>query len=573
MAALPTRGLVAYWPLDTNLNDASGNNNNAIAKGNLNCSDNPGFKRNGCSFGIADQYLDISSVNDNINSARGTISAWAYPTAEGQNRYVIQGLGANTNRYYIQWNNGSFNVCRGNPGVCRRLIADTPLNRWYALAMTWDTVGSTQVMKGYLNGELKATANFIATNGIGGSFKIGTQGTGKEFLGLIDEIRFYDRALSDEEVRDLYEYDKLAGYLPFDRMISNVVAENSGLFSGQIFGPIVSDVAVRGKSFSFNGSQDYIDFYKQPLLDFTNSKELSLSVWVNQRSRGDINDIYQVIYNDAKGYAGESITLDIAKDGKISWAYNDGSKLYGGIYSCVVPLNKWTYIASTFGKDGANVYLDSLKCTLIAPFTKDVPRNKGNTQIGKVGNFSTSCFDGLIDELKIFRTELDQQQIKDLFYENINAVCGNFVDAGCAAQCSSSGRSVIFIENGNGPLALSEDPHAANRDVAGCCPSANMCFDAVAGCVSAGQSIEVVSTDPSTGMQTFYSKTCLDNTNVDGAIDIANDLSANPLGESGNHPGGIPVWCSSGAGNDGNGLCYDKNRNYGIKFCEKFGCR
>jgi len=190
-----------------------------------------------------------------------------------------------------------------------------------------------------------------------------------------------------------------------------------------------------------------------------------------------------------------------------------------------------------------------------------------------VGSYITSCFDGLIDELRIFRTELGEQEIKDLFYENLSAVCSNFTDAVCAAQCSSSGRFIIFVENGNGPLAAPVDPHAANRDIAGCCPSSDMCFDTQAGCVAAGQSIDSTFTDPESGMQTTYSKTCLGNTNADGLIDVAHDLSVNPLGESGNHPNGSPVWCSSGAGNDGNGLCYDKDGNYGIKFCEKFGCR
>ncbi|MBI2667044.1 thrombospondin type 3 repeat-containing protein, partial [Candidatus Woesearchaeota archaeon] len=84
------------------------------------------------------------------------------------------------------------------------------INNWYHVAMTWDkNSGTTGIIKTYINGGF----NFSATDldGLppseGGVLRIGhTTGTAstEHFGGLLDELKIYNRVLTDQEISDDY---------------------------------------------------------------------------------------------------------------------------------------------------------------------------------------------------------------------------------------------------------------------------------------------------------------------------------------------------------------------------------
>ncbi|MEV6982580.1 LamG-like jellyroll fold domain-containing protein, partial [Sphaerisporangium sp. NPDC051017] len=76
---------------------------------------------------------------------------------------------------------------------------DIPLNTWSHLALTYD--GSKLAF--YLNGAKTAETDFQGTlRGDDGPLRIGGNGIwGEHFAGLIDEVRVYDRALSEAEIQ------------------------------------------------------------------------------------------------------------------------------------------------------------------------------------------------------------------------------------------------------------------------------------------------------------------------------------------------------------------------------------
>ncbi|MCK4342416.1 MAG: LamG domain-containing protein [Phycisphaerae bacterium] len=75
------------------------------------------------------------------------------------------------------------------------------IGRWTHLAGTWD--GSTMWL--YVNGAEVASKTYTGNLGdtAGRSLKISC---GYPFNGIIDEVRIYDRALSEDEIRQLYEW-------------------------------------------------------------------------------------------------------------------------------------------------------------------------------------------------------------------------------------------------------------------------------------------------------------------------------------------------------------------------------
>lgn len=170
-------------------------------------SDRPGGY--GClSFDGTDDYVDASSL---MNTSEITFSVWikAVNFSKSYNAIVSRG---NTTDYsqilvkstgklapYIRTVSGN-TVAYDGTGVNTLVVG-----KWYHLALTYNSVNG---LAGYVNGALDGSAS---ANGslsttplptIIGNWSIGLGG--REYAGLIDGVRIYNRALSAREVASLY---------------------------------------------------------------------------------------------------------------------------------------------------------------------------------------------------------------------------------------------------------------------------------------------------------------------------------------------------------------------------------
>ena len=196
-------GTIAY--------DSSGNNNHGTLYNGPQWVD--GKVGKALSFDGADDYVNISNSNNPDSSLRYilrgadlaspfTIILWKNSQAPITNNYWIGRVG---------WTNGI-------DLDCRFLLFDTnnneyPINftcthnRWEFIASSWDK----NLMKAYLNGNQIGTRSFMGPLRDNSSLiQIGGQ-TGVTWYfanGLIDEVRIYNRALSDAEIKALYEATK-----------------------------------------------------------------------------------------------------------------------------------------------------------------------------------------------------------------------------------------------------------------------------------------------------------------------------------------------------------------------------
>jgi hypothetical protein len=158
--------------------------------------------------------LSFDGVDDYVISSRGisppstfTANIWIYYT--GDNGVVVDWLGqAAINTGYrasgIEIVGGTVRVRYWNL-PCVNLGSITA-NNWYMITLVYD--GSN--LKGYINGEFKASTSgtlshpstlYIAL----GSTDSTNCGDGTYFAGKVDEFRFYTRALSEEEIKALYQ--------------------------------------------------------------------------------------------------------------------------------------------------------------------------------------------------------------------------------------------------------------------------------------------------------------------------------------------------------------------------------
>lgn len=105
----------------------------------------------------------------------------------------------------------------------RTVLPDTT---WIHVAMTWAKGGLTNI---YVNGVLDTSSILIdSLVNTTTPFNIGGQGTGltRYFQGNIDDVRFYNRALSGTEINTLYNKDSACGlkYTPPPAAVNNLVA-------------------------------------------------------------------------------------------------------------------------------------------------------------------------------------------------------------------------------------------------------------------------------------------------------------------------------------------------------------
>jgi hypothetical protein len=199
-------GLIAYYPLDGDALDYSGNEYHGKAMGATLSKDRYGAINRAFDFDGIDDYIEIGKFNWR-NRENATISMWSYysafPKAEDSVYRMIFGMNNEAHclflhrakLYYRQgWGNG--------------WIAAPAEEKWNQFVLTWSQVDKNVCF--FLNGQKIQEHSAFQNVGLGnGSFRIGANDRLKNyhFKGRIDEVRIYDRALSKDEVTDLYELE------------------------------------------------------------------------------------------------------------------------------------------------------------------------------------------------------------------------------------------------------------------------------------------------------------------------------------------------------------------------------
>jgi len=182
-----TDNLLAFYRLD-DLSDSSGNNRTLTNNGNVTFASgkigNAGLF-DGSNYFSSDVSLDMSQS--------GSISLWIKSNDISAWQTIIGGNGLN-----IGFDPRSSQLFVNDFSSMPQLFVNnyTPDNSWVYLTL----VAEAGYLKVYFNGALNA----VASNGLGyPTINIG--GTGNEnFIGSVDAVGIWNRALSDAEVAELY---------------------------------------------------------------------------------------------------------------------------------------------------------------------------------------------------------------------------------------------------------------------------------------------------------------------------------------------------------------------------------
>lgn len=218
-SAAPTKGLIAYYPFDGDAKDKSGNHNDGVMIGTRPTADRKGRLGSAMLFGEGKYITVPSSKSLNSPTEQITIAAWVRVGEWFKNRwgteFNIVGKGETIDKmaYHFEFYSNNNKVCTGGLSVSDigGIECGYIRGEWHHVVLSSDG----KIVRVYIDGAIVGAGTAgdrLERFGSTGSLYIGRLPPGRGdrdwwFLGAMDELRIYNRALSDDEIKAVYEAD------------------------------------------------------------------------------------------------------------------------------------------------------------------------------------------------------------------------------------------------------------------------------------------------------------------------------------------------------------------------------
>jgi hypothetical protein len=409
------KGLVGHWSMDgvdynssTNrVTDKTPYSNHGTNYGATLATDRNGKVDGAMSFDGVDDYLDLSQV-DTSNLANSSVSFWKKAT-DYPNWLLFKG---NSGSYYLMAIKTDGNFYHNSVGTNVQIYEDgqqvstqTKDGKWHHYVATGVNLSSWTTI---------TLSNY----------------TGYQYKGALDDLRIYDRSLSESEVQSLYnsyEPKISAGslnkglvldmpltlkYTKDETSGSEIMTDKTPYSNdGQNYGATINEEGA-----SFDGVNDYIR--AQHSLSLNTPDEITVSAWFSTETN---SSGHKSIIGKKYSTAWE---LNIV-DNDLYVNANIGGNYYSYFLrkNDVITENNWHHAVLTYSsKDGvANLYLDN---DIVD--TRNITGLIGtNTNILEIGSRGSSLFwDGKIKNLRLYNRALSETEVKSLYDKGRNTGSG-----------------------------------------------------------------------------------------------------------------------------------------------------
>ena len=415
----PPPGMVSWWPGDRNASDIM-DGNHGILTGDFAA----GMVGQGFSLdGTGDFVLVADNPNLNI-TGDVTVDLWAKRTSFGAFSFLIAKGAASIggvdvpSAYTLAFDAGDrllafFERSNGSNVVLTGPVITGSNVHHYAYVRSGDT------HKLFMDGVMVTGDTFTGGPGdtsalplVIGAFWDGTISLLEHFGGVIDEVEIFDRALSDAEIRGIFEAGSagkikppgiappagMINWWPGDGTGDDIVASNHGTLTGDFVAGIV------GQAFSFDGAGDSAVVGHDPSLDLNH---FTLDAWVNpgRFTPGD----HQAI-----------ITKNVNPRPPSLWLFGDKVQVWVdpvGLAATSVTgltLGNWHHVATTYDGSNVKIYIDG-SLDVSVPQTFAPATNTQPLLFGAGRDNDQFFFQGLIDEVEIFNRVLSDAEIMAIF--------------------------------------------------------------------------------------------------------------------------------------------------------------
>jgi hypothetical protein len=299
---------------------------------------------------------------------------------------------------------------------------------------------NNNIQKVYVDGIEKGSTAYtqsISYAGLGFNTFIGRHANGSnnyDFNGLVDDVHVYNEALSAQEVLDLYNQSSgLVSHWKLDEgggtNATDAADGNNGIINGAAW-----TTGISGGALSLNGVNDYVDLGNPANLQ---PGIFSLSVWFKTTATGG-----RIIRKRTYGYG-----LDVLPAGKIIFWINDAT---AASFTAISPNayndNTWHHAVGVYGGSMVKLYIDGSQVASASAGT--IFYGVGAIAIGRDGNNPGSYFKGLVDDVRIFQSELSAQEVLDLYNQSSGLVSHWKFDEGLGTNATDAADGNNGIING-----------------------------------------------------------------------------------------------------------------------------
>ena len=420
-------GLAGYWALD---------NGSGTSATDSSTNGNTGTLTNGPTWttGQIGGAVDFDGNNDYITvpdndlydvGTTATYSAWVNPAAIGSGMYIFEKTqaGAEDKSLYV--------TSAGKAGFYLYNVSDwhdagiesaTTLSAgtWYHIVGTYDGVRARLYVNGVLENSRAVTGNVADSIG---AFVIGSRnGVSNFFSGSIDEMRFYNRPLSADEVSQLYRLTTptgvdtgLKGYWSFngqDVSGSSAFDRSGSGNTGTLGGDVTKSLGKIGQGLAFGGTNGIVDMNDINAMDGV--ANVTLSAWMKRSATNSI----VTVGKSADQY--RRFNINFYSDGNVYINVGTGSgEPYG--YFASNDTN-WHHVVVVF--DGSlsgnsnrlKAYVDGVATSLT--FSGTIPAttnsNSDDFTLGYAPLFGGYTV-GKIDEVRLYNRSLTEAQAIALY--------------------------------------------------------------------------------------------------------------------------------------------------------------
>lgn len=447
--------LVAWYPFNGNANDETGNGNNGIVYGAILTADKDGNENSAYSFDGVDDYIEIVNYSEHFERIEEeiTISSWFLDKKEGSSTIVARrnftsnptgerhhfqlGVIGDNQLLYSSYNNTDLTKYNIQPRTAEKIFSDSV---WNHIAITFSVLDSSK-FKMYLNGKIihdeKFPGQMLSPNqhwiNIGRTHRSGGQPFSNEFNGKIDEVAIWNRALSDNEIRNIYYEGNppvIPSYIPQDSLVAwypfngNASDESGNGNNGTVNGATLTTDkdGNENNAYSFDGVDDYIDVGNGESLNPTDS--IAIQVWIYPKSYENNKHVISKGSHTNLFYRAYSIHSPYEDSLWTSFITVDNTELTVKS-NTIAELNKWTHLLLQFDGQFIEFYINGI-------LDKRITANNGGT--GKInlvqneplyfGSHKPSnvdyYFDGKINDIAIWRRTLMDKEIQGLYDQGKN---------------------------------------------------------------------------------------------------------------------------------------------------------
>lgn len=432
-------GQLAHWTFDgkntswqsNTASDISGNGNTAtLVSMSTTTSPRPGKLGQSLNFTSGGDYAVTSS--DFVKTLPTfSVSAWIYPTSSSGDQAIVSDWEtAPAQTFLLRTSSGGlqgFVFTSAQAGGAFNLTP--PLEKWSHVVMTYD--GTT--IRGYLNGQIGGTtfaqSGTIANNGT----RIGIGGPGfslsdSAFIGKIDDVRIYNKALSLDEIQRLGSTGSdltsssvslikngLVGHWTMDgknvnwnsNTVSNSVSGGNSATMTGVSTTSAPTVGALGQGLKLTSGNDFLTVSNYANINPTS--QISVSLWVKRYTNATGREF---IIN--KGTCGSAATcqysMEFPSNNTITFYLTDGvTDRNLNSVSTIGNLNQWHHVVGTYDGSTQKIYIDG-KLANSASWSTSLNSLSADLVMGYLSS-GFFYLDGAIDDVKIYNRALSDLEI------------------------------------------------------------------------------------------------------------------------------------------------------------------